>query len=493
MSTVKETGSENHDETATRTLKAAKWVSLGVVAQKGYQFVSLIILARLLTPDDFGIVALGTLVIGMLDQMKQLGMQTALIQRQDNIDLAANCSFWSSVGLSVIALIVVYFTAPFIGEFFDNEEAVWVLRVMALQFIFSSSIAVHRALAIKKFRFKKQTTIWVVEGAAGMTVSIILAIAGFGVWALVCGPLVGAAVVIPWWWVSSKWRPTPRFSWKILTEMLGFGFFSSLAATLDGLINTFNKAFISRYLGNTSLGIYDLSFRAIQLPYRSLMSISNQVALPAFSKEQNDTIKIRSWYLKMIQYSFTLLAPIAALLVFLGDYIVPILYGEKWIEAGRLVQILGTCIFFLPLLYAWPVYVARNRMRLLTSFTVVRLLVAVPLLYIAAQYDLETVCITEVGLVVVFALINIALVGREIGLRPLAILKALRTPIEATASFTFMLIMFRWLFWSGPDRPELFALLLAALPLAIAYFATLYFRDRNLFDEMKRNAMRSVK
>lgn len=476
----------------TRAATSVTWSGLGMASQRITQTLVVIVLARLLVPEDFGLVAVAALTINAVEKIKGLGMASAFIQRRSEIEKAANALFYSNLIMSVAVYALIWLFAPHIAVFFNSAGAELVLRVMALQLFAEAGSTVPRAMAVKRLQFKKLTLINFCGSIVGGLLSLLLAVTGWGVWALVYGALAGAFISMVLWLLLGGWRPGKTLDWRVLKEMVRFGARLSIADSLDAAIDTCNRLFVGRFLGLVSLGHYDVTTRIVQIPFRNIISAGNRVALPAFCELQEDEAEIRRWYLKMIGLSSLIMVPLSICLIFLAGRFVPALLGDQWIPIIPYLRLLGPAIFFLPLLYTRPVYVCSGRADLLLRFTALRLAGTVPLLFCAARISLFAVCLAEVAALVVFAALNQWLVVKMIGLPVQKLLQAIKAPLTGGAAVALTLgvgdaLLSRWIVVSNVTA--LFILLPAA---AVTYLLFLYFWYPEQLRDVKRLAALSV-
>jgi O-antigen/teichoic acid export membrane protein len=457
----------------SRAATGITWSGLGIASQRITQTLVVIILARLLAPEDFGLVALATMAINTMEKIKGLGMASALIHRRNKIEEAANVLFYFNMMISSLMYALIYCFAPQIAIFFDSASAELVLRLMALQLFADIGITVPRALAVKKMQFKKLTLINFSGSIVGGFLSLLLAVTGWGVWALVYGTLVGVFFNMVLWLLLSKWKPGVVLDWQVMKEMIGFGVRLSVADIMDGAIDTCNRIFIGRFLGLISLGLYDVTLKIVQLPFKNIILAGNRVALPTFCELQDDRDEIKRWYLKMIGYSSLLMAPLSVCLIFLANLVVPVVLGEKWIPVIPYLRLLGAAIFFLPLLYTRPVYIGSGRADLLLQFTSLRFLITVPLLLYAAQISLFAVCLAEIAALAVFSVLNQWVVIRMIGVSVNQLLQTIKPPLAGAGMISLTLVTGNFLL-GCTTVPNILALLIMLLSAVFSYLLLLH-------------------
>ena len=477
-----------------RTLSAVglKWLALGMAFQKVYQFAAVLVLARVLAPEDFGLLTVATLTLGLVAHIKQMGMHSALIRQKTDLEEARNTYFFVNLGLAgAVCLVVVFFAAPVAG-FFRNERAAAVLSIMSLQLLFEGAAAVQRAEAVRAMRFKRQTLVTMSESLVNGAVSVALALSGCGVWALVGGALAASAFGTALWWRLDAWRPSLRLSRRVAREFLGVGLRFSASSVLDMALSTLSWLFIGRILGVVALGYHNFSSRAVSQPFRQVVALGQRVALPAFCRLQDERERLARWYLKLTGYSCLLVAPVTVLVLLLGDQIIPVLYGAKWAPAVPLVRILSLSVFVMPLAYAWPVYVATGRAGVLSKVMAVRLALTAPLLFLAARESLSAVCWVELASLLALAVVNLCVMRRVLGLSVRCLAGTVGLPLAGMAVLAVVVWGLRLAAARLTDDPSLGTVALIVGPGLLVYLGTVCLIRPGLVADVKGLVRRSL-
>jgi O-antigen/teichoic acid export membrane protein len=414
--------------TARKALSGVRWVTFGMGFQKAFQLFAVVVLARLLTPADFGLVTVATLTLGALNRIKQLGLHSALVQRRTEVQEAANACFVMT-GLFSMALYVMVLTAsPFIAEYFASPQARSVLNILALSLLIDAASGVQSAWAIRNMQFRKHSIIGSAEMLVTSIVSMALAFLGFGLWALVWGTLAGPFVGAIIWWKADPWRPGGAFSMKVLREMFNFGIKLSLAGSLDGLTDTAIRAVVGRTFGIVSLGFFDFAMRLVQLPFKQIMALTQRVALPAYCRELDDPGRVGQWHLMVTRYSCLLMGFVATTLVVLADPLIPLIFGRQWLPAVRMIRIFAPIIFLLPLLYAWSVHSSTGRLEPLVAFMAARLVFTFVAVGWAARFGIIAASATLLAVTAIFSGVHLVLVGHRLKLNGAQWLGAVAMP-----------------------------------------------------------------
>ncbi len=473
-------------KTSTLALTGAKWVALGSLSQKLLRMLLIVFLARLLTPDDFGLIAAASLVLALAGRLKQLGFHGALLQRRTDLEEAANAYFYLNTGLVVLTFAAILAASPLSVWFFNDDRVALIINIIAIRLLAEAAGAVQRSLTVRDLDFKRLTYIQLAESAVFTGVAVSLAATGFGVWALVWGMVIGAVFAAVLWWATTPWRPTRAWSWPVARQMFRFGADLWSVSNLSYLNESASRFFIGRFLGVVPLGYFEFTNRVVSGPTGTLVEISNRVALPAFCREQEDLERLGQWYLKMTGFICLITAPLAATLVLLGDVAIPVVFGPQWLSTIPLVQVLTPFVFMSPLVYAWPVFVSTGRSKVLMGFTILRFFVTVPLLFLAAQKSLIAVCIVESLAISLLAPVNLYLVTRAITVRAIDLLKILGQPLLGAGAFALTVVATRALIGDSFPEPGFLSLTVFFVPGALAYLGAISLMRPGLIPELVR-------
>jgi PST family polysaccharide transporter len=289
-----------------------------------------IILARLLAPEDFGLVAMVVVFVSFAENVLDLGFGAALVQRRDLIDEHRNTVFWS-VGLaSCFAAMLFVFGAPLVGRFYGSGEIVPIMRVLGLSLILGFPDAVYRSFFQRDMDFRtlglRRIGSTVIGGGAG----IAAALGGFGVWALIVERLLTVSSSSMWMVLRSPWRPTGVVSWQATGELWHY------SRNLVGarLVNYFNRnldnLLVGKFLGAQSLGIYSFAYQGVVGPLQYLARPLANVAFPAFAKVQNERAVARRAYLETLSGLAVVCMTAVGILFYFSPWIIPLALGSKW-------------------------------------------------------------------------------------------------------------------------------------------------------------------
>jgi O-antigen/teichoic acid export membrane protein len=305
---------------------------------------SLVILARLLGPEDFGLIGMVTAFTGALTTLGDFGLSAAAIQRTTVTGEQLSALFWINMLLGAVLGLITLSMAPAIAAFYHAPQLVGITAVMAMGFLLNAAGIQHAAILQRQMRFTALTVINVVSLIGGIAIAIYGAKAGYGYWALasmsVTSPLIGTIGV----WLTTGWVPgKPRRSTEI-RSMMHFGGSLALINLLVYFGYNAEKIMIGRFWGADAIGIYGRAYQLINIPTENLNSAIGQVAFSALSRLQDDPVRFRSYFLKGFSLILALTLPITIACALFSEDIVFVLLGPNWKDAAIIVRLLAPTI-----------------------------------------------------------------------------------------------------------------------------------------------------
>lgn len=311
--------------------------------QFGVQFINFLVsimLARLLMPEDFGLIGMLTVFISIGTSLKDSGLTSSLIRTKEPDQADYSTVFIINFFGSILVYLILFFCAPFIADFYNQEVLVDILRVYTLSFIISAFSGVQGTKLTKEMNFRLQMTIQIPSLVIGGLVGVLLAYFGYGVWSLVYMNLIQTLLSTIQLLIRSGWKPSLIFDKEKFRYHIGFGY----KLTLSGLINTiYSNAYnlvIGKFFSPAQLGFYARANSLKQLPVQNLSSALNKVTYPMFASIQNDERKLKEAYRKLMQQVLFWLTPVMICLAIIAEPFIRILIGEKWMPAVPYFQIL---------------------------------------------------------------------------------------------------------------------------------------------------------
>ncbi len=306
-------------------------------------FVSNLVLARLLLPEDFGCIGMLTIFIALSEAFIDGGFGAALIQKQDTTQKDFSTIFYWNLFVSFLFFIIMMVSAPLIADFYHMPSLCKVLRGMSCVLLINGFLVIQTTILTKKLEFKSLAKINLIGTLAGVIISIIAAYLGMGVWSLVIKTLITSIVTGIMLWTINSWRPTLEFSWTSFKSLFNFGGLMLLSSLLNTLFENIQGLVIGRVYTATDMGYYSQAKKIDEIPSRSVTQIVTQVSFPVFSKISNDLKMLKNAVKKNVICTNFLIFPLQSLLILLAEPIIIFLFTEKWIESVPYFRIL--CVY----------------------------------------------------------------------------------------------------------------------------------------------------
>ncbi len=368
--------------------EGAYWTGTSSVAATVLQFAQLAILARLLVPEDFGLMAMMMVVIGFAQAFADMGISNAIIHRQDTNAEHLSSLYWLNILAGIILFLLLLAAVPAIVAFFAEPRLAEFIPVTALIFLIAPFGQVYQALLQKNLRFRELAVSETSAAALSAVVAITAAIAGQGIYALIFGQLANFAcktsVLIGYGWPD--WRPGRHFRRRDLEGYLNFGLFQMGERTVNYLNERLDQLLIGALLGAEALGYYHLAFNLVILPVTRINPVLTRVAFPIFARLQDSTERLRHGFMTMRRVLATVNFPLLFGLAVVVPVFVPTVLGEQWAPSILLVQILaGVALLRSTGNPVGPLLLARGRADMGFYWNVCIVSTQIPAVYIGAK------------------------------------------------------------------------------------------------------------
>lgn len=332
-----------------KTVKGTVWTALESVLRYGVSFVVGIILARLLSPDDYGLIGILTIFIAIFEIIIDGGFVNALIRKQNAKEIDYTTVFWTNLILSVVMGGLLFASSGLIAKFFEREELVSLMRGMCWIVVINALSLVQKARLTKALDFKTQTKVTIVAAVLSGVLGIWMAYTGYGVWALVVQQLSNAGIATLMYWLANNWWPKLQFSIVSFQEMWNFGWKLMLSGVFNSLSTQLHSVVIGKVFNPALLGQYTRAYQFGSIFSGNLTNVVQRVSFPVLSTIQNDPIRLKEAYKRVIKLT---VFPTFVLMLFLSAIAQPlitILIGEKWILASYMLQIICFSMMLHPL------------------------------------------------------------------------------------------------------------------------------------------------
>ena len=458
---------------STRGSRAVLWSAMDMGSRQALQLAFMVTLARLITPREFGIVALLSLFLAVAIVIADGGMGLALVQRRDTSQVDESTAFWANLAIGAVLSAAIAGSGPIIANFYDTPVLKPLAAVMGLNVVLSSLGSVHQALLTKALNFKPLLLAGTISVFVSGSVAVALAALGLGVWALAVQSVAMSAANAFLLWRFSRWRPSLTISAASFRRLLSFGGYMLAANLSDTAYTRANTVLVGRLFGPVDVGYYTRADATQQIPATLLGSVVGRVILPLFSDSASDLERLRRGTRVAIRSMMVVNVPLMLGLGALARPVVMIVFGSQWAPAVPILQVLALGAAL------WPVHVvnlhvlmAQGHSRLVWKLEIVKKSIGLALLTIGAtQGVMGLAWATVVSGVIAFA-VNVFYTNRQLRYGALAQLADI-LPIVATTVPIALLTYVLSRTWNANSVAMLLVLGMAYAGLSVlAFIAT---------------------
>lgn len=326
-----------------KSYAATIWSVLDRVWSQIVGFIIGIVLARLLTPEDYGLVGISMIFIAFSNVFIEAGFSNALIRKLDRTQTDYSTAFHFNVIMGVVMYLVLFVSAPFIADYFDDQQLIPLTRVVSITVILNSLCVVQNAILTAELRMKEQAIINIAAQIPSGLFAMYLAYRGLGVYSLAVQTVLSAFIRTLMFWIMARWLPTMEFSRESMCYLWGFGSKLIGANFLGTVFNEIYSVLIGKFVGKSDLGSYSKG-RSLSSQADSICNgVVQKVAIPLLSKYQNDTIVLKQKYRELTMMITCVMTLISGILIVVARPLILLIWGEKWIETVPIFQILLLC------------------------------------------------------------------------------------------------------------------------------------------------------
>lgn len=332
---------------AKTAVKGTIWSAVGKFGVMAIQFMIYVVLARLLTPADFGAIGMLMIFITVSQAFADGGFGSALVQKKDTNQTDYSTVFYWSVGVGVIIFIVLYTSAPYIARFYRLPILSSVLRVISITTVFMGVVSTQVARLQKQLKFKQLAIVDISTYLLSAAISISMAFLGYGIWSLVALNLcqtIGKVLII---FVITKWLPSLCFNWNNFKDLFSFGGFHILSYAIETACNNAQGMIIGKLYSATQMGYYSQAARLEYMTGQSIPQVIAQVMYPIFSQFQDDKIRLQSIVAADHRIISFLIYPLLTILIILAPDVIQFIYGSQWQPAVPYYRILMVGGYFI--------------------------------------------------------------------------------------------------------------------------------------------------
>lgn len=318
----------------------------------GAQAVTLlvsVVLARLLSPEDYGTISLVTVFTTILQVFVDSGLGTALVQKKNADEIDFSSVFYFNVTACMFLYIGIFIAAPYIAKFYNDDSLTAIVRVLSLTIVISGVKNIQQAYVSRNMLFKRFFFATLGGTIASAVLGIAMALQGFGIWALVAQQLTNPAIDTLILWITVKWRPQKVFSWKRLQSLLGFGSKLLISSLVSTTYNNVRNLIIGKLYSTADLAYYNQGEKFPKLIVGNVNASIDNVLLPTMASEQENKVKVKNMMRRAMKISVYVMAPLMIGMAFCAESIVRVVLTDKWIECVPYLRIFCITYMFYPL------------------------------------------------------------------------------------------------------------------------------------------------
>lgn len=409
------------------------WAYGSYMGERVVVLVLMAVLARLLEPRDFGLVALALVFITLLETISDLGLGQALVVSEDDaLEERAVTAFTMSLAFGTALAGFTALAGWPAAAFFDEPRLRAILPVLGLTFIIRASASTHYALAQRALDFRSRTAAELSDVLVRGTTSVALAAAGHGVWSLVWGYVAGEAARAVVLWLLVDWVPGLRVERQHARRMLRFGGALSLLSVIAAVIHELDNLFVGRVLGTAAVGLYAIAFDLPELAIVNFSVVAGRVLYPAFAAVDRDAVARA--FLRALHYTLLVALPLAIGLAVLAESFIEVAFGDQWLDAVPAMRILTLYAVAVSLgIPAGTVYKATGRVGILLAMAIPRAALVALTVALFVDDGIEAVAASQAGVAGTFALLGIVIAGRIFRVSGREILRQAWPPLASAA------------------------------------------------------------
>jgi len=378
-------------------------------------FVVSMILARILLPEEFGLIGMIAIFLAVGKSLLDAGLTQSLIRSQNLDQEDFSTVFYFNLAASILIYIAIYLSAPLIANFYDQQILINIIRLFCITFIITAFSSVQMARLTKKMDFKTQTLIGLPSTIVGGIVGVTMAFMDYGVWSLVWSSLVSSFLGTLQLWIYSKWTPSLVFNIKKFKDHFNYGYKLTLSGLLNTIFNNIYLIIIGKFFSPAQVGFYTRAVTMKQLPVDNISSALNKVTFPLFASIQDDNIRLKRVYKQLMQMVVFIIAPILIFLGVLAEPTFRLLFTEKWLPAVPYFQILCVTGILNPIhAYNLNILKVKGRSDLFLKLEVIKKINIVITIVFALQFGIIALLYGQIFISLVAFFINTHFTGKFI-------------------------------------------------------------------------------
>ena len=468
-----------------RMTRGFLWKLASQIVDQASRTVMAVILARMLTPSEFGLAGMAFIFANIALIFTDLSLGSALVQRVTITDRDRSTVFWTTTAGGVLIAAVGWFSAPAIGAFFNESEVTSLFRVLSLTFVLTALSATQVSLLTRDMAFRRLELREMAGGGARAVTAIAMAVAGFGAWSIVGGAVAASSVSLVMLWTASSWRPGLMFSFASLRDLGSYGIKAFASRIFQFITENADNLLVGRFLGPASLGVYGLAYNAMLSPLARVVAPVAQVLFPALSRIQTETDRLVGTWLRTTVATAAIMLPAFTGIILVTPEIVNVVFGSKWDAAVPVLRLLcvgGLATSLMALNQS--VLQSRNRPGTMLRFSILVTVASVVGYIVGLHWGILGVAASVAIVRTSLLPLNALLACRAVSIRLRTYFATFRGIVEATLLMALALLALRQVLGTG--IPPAGRLLIQVIVGFVVYAAGVMMRERDLVAEIRR-------
>lgn len=407
-----------------KTISGVIWSGLGTLGSSVVGFIIMILLARYLTPEDFGVIEIIIAIVAISEVLVDCGFSQAIIREKSLSDKDLSTVFYLNVLIAIILYSIFFFVAPILTSFYEaNGDFTIIFRVLSLKMVLDSLSVTQIANCTRKMEFKTISIVTFVSIVLASVVSVVGIKMELGIWSIVIYYLSLAFFKTVLIYVKTRWTPSLCFEWGVIKRYFGFGGTIMSIQIIDKAITSVESLSIGRIFSKAQLGLFSQARKFDAMVIQTMLSVVQKVCYPALAQLEGDE-RLRMSYKTIMQMAMWVICPIALFSLFNAEMFMAVVFGEQWIEAAVYLRIFSIHSLIIPLFFiCWNVFLVKGETKLLFKITVFKQSIRLIVLAITLNYSLETVALGIVLVMIITSLVYIFYGGKLIDYSLFDILK----------------------------------------------------------------------
>ncbi len=403
------------DSLKKKTANGIIWSTIERFSTQGAGFIIGILIARMLSPDDYGLIAMVGIVFAISGVFVDSGFSSALIRRKDRSESDLSTVFYFNILIGLIATGLIFLSAPFIADFYDNSQLTSIIRVLSINVFIGSFGSVQQTLLSIRLDFKTQAKISLASTIVSGLVGLWGAYNGYGAWALVMQMITSSVIRPILLWSLVKWRPTKPFSKESFKSLFGFGSKLLASALLDTAYNNIYSIVIGKVFSPAKLGLYSRANQLAAFPSSNITGIIQRVTFPVLSEIQDDDIRLATNYRKLLKFSAFIVFPMMVGLASVAKPLIAILLGDKWVSSAIYLQIICFAMMWYPIhAINLNLLQVKGRSDLFLRLEIIKKIIGCSILAVTIPMGLMYMCFGQIASSIIALIVNTHYTGKLI-------------------------------------------------------------------------------